>query len=77
MKTHVEDLARVIEDILSSITMVNIPVENQDFFALVCRILSSNCNIIEEAEALDIFTVRMVAWRTYYAVASIMSRLLR
>ena len=76
MEAHVEDLIRVVKDVLSTVTMVYIPVKDQHFFAFIYSMLCSYCDIIEEAEALDVFTVRMVPWRAYYAVAFVVSRLL-
>ena len=56
--------------------MVNVPVKDQDFFALVDSMLCCNSHIIEEAEALNILAMSMVTGWAYNAVPSIIARLL-
>lgn len=53
MQTDVEHLVCVVEDVLSAIAVVDIPVEYQHFLAHVYRMLRCNRHIVEEAEALD------------------------
>ena len=68
MKAHVKHLIRVVKDVLGAISMVNVPIDNQNFLALISSILGRYRNIIKEAEAMLVFRVRMVSWRPHNAV---------
>ena len=53
MKAHDKDFFRFIEDILSSITVMNVPVKDQNFFTHVYSILGRDRYIVKKAEARD------------------------
>ena len=71
MQAHEKHFVGVVEDILSAISMMNVPVKDKHALTLVNSILSHYCHIVEEAEALDEVTVRMMSGWARYAVATL------
>jgi len=53
VKAHDKDFFRFIEDILSSIAVMNVPIKDQNFFTKVYSILGRDSYIVEKAEARD------------------------
>jgi len=53
VKAHDKDFFRFIEDILSSIAVMNVPIKDQNFFTQVYSILGRDSYIVEKAEARD------------------------
>ena len=70
MEAHIKHFFGVIEDVLGAVAVVNVPVEDQHFFALVDSMLRCNGHVVEEAEARDGVGVSVVAWWAHYAVTS-------
>ena len=73
MQAHIEDLVTLIENVLSTITVVYIPIKYQHFLALINCILGSYSNIIEETEASYLITMSMMARRAHNTVSTIES----
>ena len=71
VQAHVHYRVALVEDVLSAISVMNIPVKDEHFFALVCCILSSNSDIVYVAKARNHIAMSMMAWRSSYAIASL------
>ena len=73
MQAHIEHLVTLIENVLSAITVVNIPIKYQHFLALIGGILGSYSNVVEETETSYFITMSMVAGRAHNTVSTIVS----
>lgn len=69
MNRYKHHIRIIVEDFFSSISMMDIPIENADLletkFSL--SISSTYCHIIHIAESTSISFTCMMAWRTYSA----------
>jgi hypothetical protein len=66
VQTDVQNACVVLEDVLRSVPVVDIPIKNRNVLPLVYR-LSVACThgyIVEEAEAHRLITLCMVSWRS-------------
>ena len=52
MQAHVKHLITLIKDVLRAVPMVNVPIHDQNFLALVGRILGGYRHIVKEAKAV-------------------------
>ena len=66
MQGTVEDISSFIEDILSSLTVVYIPIYDRYFtFFLLYEILRSYCHVIEKRKSVGLrFQATMMTWRS-------------
>lgn len=71
VKTHKEHLFAVVENVLSPISMVDVPVKDEHFLSLVDGVLSCNRDIVEETEAMELILVSVMARWSYDAVAAL------
>ena len=63
MQGHQHDLVRVVKYALGPITLVNVPIKDQHFFALINSVLSSDRNAIQEAKSIGFRLVSvMTGW---------------
>ena len=76
MQTDVHDFITIIEDVLRSITVVDIPVEYCNFLSFISSILRGDRNVVKEAKAMDIAAVSVVTGWSYNAISSIILRFL-
>ena len=70
MNRHKQNLAIILHDMLSAISMVNIPINNGDplFFPLINQIVGSNRNVVVNTKAIDgVFGTRMMPRRSDYS----------
>ena len=72
MYAHVEHLGIGLEDVLSAVAMMNVPVNNQYALQAIFpyRILCGNGHIIEYAEAMRLIRFRMMTRRSDIANAA-------
>ena len=76
MQGNVKDLVVVVELLLSSVSVVDVPVEYAHLLALSLRHLGCDCDVVEHAEASYFVALCMVARRSCDAVSSLKSRTL-
>ena len=62
----------VVENGLSSITLVNIPIEDKDFVPTIGCKLCSQRDVVEEAEAMVVCGMCVMTWRSGDAEASLL-----
>ena len=74
MQAHIKHLVTLIENVLSAITVVNVPIKYQNFLALIDSVLGSYSNVVEETKTSYFITMSMMARRAHNTVSTIVSR---
>ena len=65
-----QHLIVLVERALSAISVVDVPIENTNSLALVPCVLSSNCNVVENAKASRVAAFGMMTRRSHDTIAS-------
>lgn len=71
MKRNKKDLVVFVKLFLGAIPVMDVPIENTNSFSLISGVSSSDCHVVENAEACRIRALGMMTWGSDNAVASI------